>query len=83
MRIKAQAGESHIDWLPGGAGSSDVHHAAYTLKGDGWEEIAINIPAQESLGIVRIYLPASAKNIDIDWIEISSPTASKTTHTDF
>lgn len=83
MRIKSAAGAAHVDWLPGGAGSSDTHRAAYVIKGSGWEEISIDLPAKEGLGIVRIYLPAQDAAIEIDWIEISSPHVDKTTRTEF
>ncbi len=82
LRIRAAAGQAHVDWLPGGAGSKEVHEVSYQVKGDGWEEVTVELPAQDSLGVVRVYLPAQAQPVEIDWIEIASARA-KTTRTDF
>ena len=82
FRIKAKAGSSHFDWLPGGVGSKQ-HRADFTLKGGDWEEIRVELPAEGPMGIVRLYLPMQEQAVEIDWIELSSKNGSKPTKTKF
>jgi hypothetical protein len=82
FRIKAQAGSSHFDWLPGGVGSKE-QRIDFTLKGGDWEEITVELPAEDPLGIVRLYLPMQEQPVEIDWIELTSKNGSKPTRTGF
>jgi arylsulfatase A-like enzyme len=82
FRIKAKAGSSHFDWLPGGVGSKP-QRVDFTLKGGDWEEISVELPAEGPLGIVRLYLPMQEQAVEIDWIELSSKNGSKPTRTAF
>jgi|UniRef100_UPI003782E906 arylsulfatase A-like enzyme len=82
FRIKAQAGSSHFDWLPGGVGSKE-QRIDFTLKGGDWEEISVELPAEGPLGIVRLYLPMQEPPVEIDWIELTSKNSSKPTRTAF
>ncbi|WP_395716275.1 sulfatase [Prosthecobacter sp.] len=82
FRIKAQAGRSHFDWLPGGVGSKP-QRSDFTLKGGDWEEIRVELPAEGPLGIVRLYLPMQEQAVEIDWIELISKNGSKPTRTAF
>jgi arylsulfatase A-like enzyme len=80
FRIKAKAGSSHFDWLPGGVGSKE-QRVDFTLKGGDWEEITVELPAEGPLGIVRLYLQDTP--VEIDWIELTSKNGSKPTRTAF
>ena len=82
LRIKASAGTSHVDWLPGGA-QSQPQTIPFTLRGGDWQEITVEMPATGSLGIVRVYLPKQDQPVEIDWIELHSKTGDKSTRTDF
>jgi arylsulfatase A-like enzyme len=82
FRIKAAAGASHFDWLPNGPGST-ARRAAFNLKGGGWEEIAVALPADGPLGIVRLCLPPQPTPVEIDWIELTSETGPPPTRTAF
>jgi arylsulfatase A-like enzyme len=82
FRIKANAGTSHFDWLPGGVGSKE-QRVDFTLKGGDWEEISVELPAEGPLGIVRLYLPMQDTPVEIDWIELTSKNGGKTTRTEF
>ena len=82
FRIKAKAGTSHFDWLPGGT-EGKARRAEFTLKGGDWEEVSVELPAEGPLGIVRLYLPMQESAIEIDWIELSSNNDGKTTRTAF
>jgi arylsulfatase A-like enzyme len=71
FRIKADAGTSHFDWLPGGL-TGKAQQIKFTLKGGDWEEITVELPATGPLGIVRLYVPMQGHLIEIDWIEVIS-----------
>ncbi len=82
FRIKAKAGSSHFDWLPGGVGSQQ-ERVDFTLHGGSWEEISVELTASGPLGIVRLYLPMQEQPVEIDWIEMTSKTDGKLTRTNF
>jgi arylsulfatase A-like enzyme len=81
-RIKAQAGTSHVDWLPQGV-EGKAKRSDFTLQGGDWEEITVELPAEGPLGIVRLYLPMQESPVEIDWIELTSKNGSKPTRTSF
>jgi hypothetical protein len=82
FRIKAKAGSSHFDWLPGGVGSQQ-QRVDFTLQGGDWEEISVELPAEGPLGIVRLYLPMQEETAEIDWIELASKNSIRPTLTGF
>lgn len=84
VRIKIMAGVSaaHIDWLPDGP-TGQANSSPYEIPKAGWNEIIVDIPAKERIGVLRIYLPQPNRKIEIDWIEISSDNGKIITRTDF
>lgn len=82
FRIKAAAGDSRLDWLPGGV-QDKAQSVPFALVGGDWEEITINVPATGPLGIIRLRLPEQELPIEIDWIEIRSRNIEKPTLTEF
>jgi hypothetical protein len=73
MRVRcAEGGAGHVDWIPSGVAKSgaDVNSVPVVLKGGDWEEVAVTIPAEGPLGIVRLYLPAATQPVEVDWIEL-------------
>lgn len=71
FRIQAAAGVSHVDWLPAGV-EGKARRVDFTLKDGGWQEVAVQLPAEGALGILRIYLPMQENPVELDWIEITS-----------
>jgi arylsulfatase A-like enzyme len=82
FKIRSNAAKSHLDWLPGGAGSA-ASSVNYEIKSPGWNEMEVAIPAQDRIGVLRIYLPQPNNEIQIDWIEIRSDGGKTITRTDF
>jgi len=80
FRIKSKPGTSHFDWVPK---DGKAQRAPFTLKGDDWQEITVQLPATGPLGIVRLYLPMQEQPVEIDWIELRSSDGSKVTRTEF
>lgn len=77
LRIRANAGATRVDWLPGGVQDA-ARTVPFTLPGGDWQEVRSAIPASGPLGIVRIYLPPQDTPIEIDWIEIISDSGPRT-----
>lgn len=80
VRMKATPGSAKVDWLPGRV-RSQPSSVPYATSGGDWQTITVKLPAKESLGIVRIYLPTSETSLQIDWIQIT--TQDHETRTDF
>jgi len=76
FRLRSTSGGSgKIECLPAGAadptGSQTV---PFELAKEDWREVAVTIPVQGSLGVVRLYLPASDSPVEIDWVELKPKT---------
>lgn len=71
VRIKAKAGTSHVDWIPGGAGGGTQRADFQLQEGGAWQEISVPLPATDPLGIVRFYLPMQEEPVEIDWIVLN------------
>jgi arylsulfatase A-like enzyme len=82
VRLKANAGASRLDWLPQGV-NGVAHGADFTLRGGGWEEITVHLPAEGFLGIVRLYLPRQEEPVEIDWIELTTKDGTPPIRTGF
>jgi len=66
-----QAGEGRIVLLAGARGMEAVS-VPYAVSGaTGWQSIAIDLPAEDKTGILRLYLPAGAAAVDVDDIVLS------------
>lgn len=74
FRIKAKSGQSHLDWLPDGP-TGKAQRIDFIIKGDGWEEVSVQVPAVGAVGIVRIYFPKETTAAQLDWVEMQSEKA--------
>ena len=78
IRAKApKGGSGKVTWANG---SPKVGSVPFELKANEWSEISLKLPAEGSLGILRVHLPASGQAIQVDAITISSADG-KTTQT--
>ena len=75
----AKGGEAKIEWLNSGGDKKNEkpQSAPFTISGGDWQEVAVKIPAQGPLGILRLYLPAQAQSVEIDWGELQGTGAKK------
>lgn len=72
MRVRSAAGgKGKIDCLPKGAGDPTlILSTPFELKPGDWQEIKIEIKHDGPLGVLRFYLPAAEKPVEIDQIDI-------------
>ena len=77
IRIRAtEGGPGRIECRPAGAGDNKASSSVpFTVPSGGWREIAVELPAVGSPGIVRVYLPAGAQPLAIAWMELRSKAA--------
>lgn len=75
IRARSAAGGSgKIEWIPSGKATApgDLKSVPFTLPDGDWRDVAIEVPAQGPLGIVRVCLPAQKQPVEIDWIELTT-----------
>ena len=79
LRVRAEsAGSGKIEWLPAGAtDAKKARSVPFDVQAGPWQELRIEIPATGPLGIVRVYLPATDKPVDVDWIEIRAKSVNR------
>jgi arylsulfatase A-like enzyme len=82
LRVRgAHGGEGKIEWLSPGAKQGEAQSVRFALRGGGWEDVAVKVPAEGSLGILRLYLPAQDQTVEIDAIDLKA--AGQPRHWDF
>ncbi len=78
FRARSTAGGGgKVEWLPTPPDPGKAKSVAFQLSGGDWQEVTVELPAEGPLGIVRLYLPASAQPVEIDWIELKGAGAPK------
>ncbi|MEZ6065707.1 MAG: hypothetical protein R3B90_08380 [Planctomycetaceae bacterium] len=67
-RIRGVASQpGKVEWIRPNA---QPQSAAWKLMGDDWQELRVEIPVEGPLGILRLYLPADARRLEIDQVEL-------------
>lgn len=81
FRIRSpKGGKGKVTWANG---TPKIGEVPFGLTAGEWNNITLNLPAQESLKILRIHLPANDQTIKIDSISISSQNAEKVQRWEF
>jgi arylsulfatase A-like enzyme len=68
----ASGGGGKVEWLPTPQATEKAKSVAFQLVAGDWQELIVKLPAEGSLGIVRLYLPAQKAPVQLDWIELQS-----------
>jgi hypothetical protein len=65
-------GPGKIEWIPSAVAgdAAAAKQVPFELTGGDWQEMAVKLPADGPLGILRVYLPARKQRVEIDWIEL-------------
>lgn len=65
----AGGGAGKIEWLLT-AQPTSATSVPFELPGGDWQEIAVKVPEPGPLGILRVYLPAASRPVEVQWIEV-------------
>ena len=64
-----------VESRPQNPDDSTARSFAFDLPPSDWREVSVELAASGSLGVIRLYLPASEKPVEIDWIELRGKAA--------
>jgi len=68
LRVRAAAGgPGKVEWIPRTGKQQSV---PFRVPAGQWRELEVSIPASGPLGILRVYLPAQQRPVQVDWIEL-------------
>jgi arylsulfatase A-like enzyme len=73
LRVRSgDGGAGKIEWLPSGqaGGGADAKSIPFDVTAGDWREVSVAVPEAGPLGTMRLYLPAGAKPIELDWVEV-------------
>ena len=74
MKLRARAaagGVGKVEWLPEGAANpANVKSVLFDLPAGDWRELSVELAGAGPLGTLRLYLPATAMPVDLDWVEL-------------
>jgi len=72
IRLRTNAdGSGKVEWAGTG---SETKSAAFQVAGTGWQEVSVEITEKGLIGTIRLYLPAGASPLEVDWIELDGKT---------
>ncbi len=54
---------------------SGARSAGFTVAPGDWQELTVEVPAKGLVGTTRLYLPAGAQPVELDWVEITTKGA--------
>lgn len=75
FRIRSAAGgPGKVELLPSGTDgdTAGMKTMPFTTTGGDWQEVNVPITHTGPYGMIRLYLPVQAQNVDVDWIEVVS-----------
>jgi arylsulfatase A-like enzyme len=67
-------GTGKISWANG---TPAMQSKPFTIKRGRWHELTVELPADGSLGIVRLHLPAEKHPIELDWVALKNGAQSQ------
>lgn len=72
LRVRSSTGGAgKLEWLPNGAGDpTNTKSVPLQVATGDWKELSVDVPAEGPLGVLRLYLPAHAKPVEVDWVEV-------------
>ena len=72
LRVRSTAGGAgKVEWLPTPQDTDKAKSVLFNLKAsEEWQELTVTLPAEGTLGILRLYLPAQKEPLLLDWIEV-------------
>jgi arylsulfatase A-like enzyme len=82
FRVRSPSGGAgKVEWVKPAKGDDEAKTAPpaeskpFDVPAGEWREISVEITEKGPLGVVRLYLPAGEKPLELDWIELAKPQA--------
>jgi arylsulfatase A-like enzyme len=75
VRARCDAGgDGKVEWLVGGKTPGEPKSVPFKLAGGGeWQDVSVQLPADATIGILRVYLPAQSQEVAVQSIELKTP----------
>ena len=73
----ANGGDGKIEWIEPGKTQETAKSVPFKLNPGDWQEIVIKLPADATIGILRVYLPAEKQPVELDWVDLKTEKKSK------
>ncbi|QDU29000.1 hypothetical protein ETAA8_41060 [Anatilimnocola aggregata] len=78
VRMRGGSGKGWVEWLPGSDAKTARKSEAFAAEEHTWTERELKIPARRGeSGVLRLYLPAGSKPVEVDWIELNSQSGKR------
>ncbi len=76
LRVRSAAGGAgKVEWLGDQTTGAKPKSIDFKLAAGDWQEISVDVPSKGLLGTTRLYLPASAQPVELDWVELAAKGA--------
>ncbi|MBI3882187.1 MAG: sulfatase [Verrucomicrobia bacterium] len=76
LRVRsAVGGVGKVEWMGDAAAGAEPKSVMFTVAAGDWQELTVDVPAKGTLGTTRLYLPAGAQPVELDWAEIAAKGA--------
>jgi arylsulfatase A-like enzyme len=73
LRVRSAAdGTGKIEWLGDAGAGAQPQSVPYSVAAGQWREVVVEMPAKGLLGTTRLYLPAGAGSVELDWVELTA-----------
>ena len=71
LRIRSKTGGAgKVEWLPTPQAADKARSVPFQIAVGDWQDVAVELPAEGTLGIIRLHLPAQKDPVQLDWIEL-------------
>jgi hypothetical protein len=69
----AAGGDGKVEWLAGGKTPGEPESVPFKLTGGpDWQDVSVRLPADATIGILRVYLPAQRQEVAVQSIELKT-----------
>ncbi|MBI5773149.1 MAG: sulfatase [Verrucomicrobia bacterium] len=76
LRVRSVAGGAgKVEWMGDAASGAEPKSVAFNMAAGDWQELSVEVPVKGLLGTTRLYLPAGAQPLELDWVEFAAKGA--------
>jgi hypothetical protein len=78
LRFRARTstgGGGRVESRPNNADDATARSFVFDLPFGDWREVSVELAVSGPLGVIRLYLPATGRPVEVDWIELRGKAA--------